>query len=174
MPTSAGKSRATELIIRSAFLCARTKLALVIAPFRALCQEIASDLQRAFRDDGYNVNQLSDALQPDIEIDIFDVSKQSPPQVVVLTPEKLLYTLRQYPDIVQKAGLVIYDEAHQFDTGARGVTYELLLTSIKRLLPDSAQSVLISAVIQNAAAVAAWFLEDESKVIFDKSLKRGA
>lgn len=171
MPTSAGKSRATELIIRSAFLSARTKLALVIAPFRALCQEIASDLQRAFRDDGYNVNQLSDALQPDIEIDIFDVSKQSPPQVVVLTPEKLLYTLRQDPDIVQKAGLVIYDEAHQFDTGARGVTYELLLTSIKRLLPDSAQSVLISAVIQNAAAVAAWFLDDESKVISDKSLQ---
>jgi superfamily II DNA/RNA helicase len=144
---------------------------LVIAPFRALCQEIASDLERAFRDDGYNVNQLSDALQPDIEIDIFDMTIESKPQVVVLTPEKLLYTLRQEPDIVQKAGLVVYDEGHQFDTGTRGVTYELLLTSIKRLLPESAQSVLISAVIQNAAAVATWLLKDGSRVVTDKSLQ---
>lgn len=171
MPTSAGKSRATELVIRSAFLSAKTKLALVVAPFRALCQEIATDLERAFKDDGYNVNQLSDALQPDIEFDIFDMSIESEPQVVVLTPEKLLYTLRQEPDIVQKAGLVVYDEGHQFDTGTRGVTYELLLTSIKRLLPDSAQSMLISAVIQNAAAVATWLLKDGSKVVSDKSLQ---
>lgn len=171
MPTSAGKSRATELIIRSAFLSTRTKLALVIAPFRALCQEIASDLERAFREDGYNVNQLSDALQPDIEFDIFDVPIESAPQVVVLTPEKLLYTLRQEPDIVHKAGLVVYDEGHQFDTGTRGVTYELLLTSIKRLLPDSAQSVLISAVIQNAADVATWLLKDRSRVVSDKFLQ---
>lgn len=169
MPTSAGKSRATELVIRSAFLSARTKLALIIAPFRALCQEITNDLEKAFKDDGYNVNQLSDALQPDI--DIFDVKIESKPQVVVLTPEKLLYTLRQEPEIVEKAGLVVYDEGHQFDTGTRGVTYELLLTSIKRLLPEGAQSVLISAVIQNAAAVATWLLKDELKVVSDKSLQ---
>lgn len=171
MPTSTGKSRATELIIRSAFLSTRTKLALVITPFRALCQEIANDLEKAFKEDGYNVNQLSDALQPDITIDIFNLTIESKPQVIVLTPEKLLYTLRQKPEIVQKAGLVVYDEGHQFDTGTRGVTYELLLTSIKRLLPESAQSVLISAVIQNAAAVAKWLLKDESKVVSDKFLQ---
>lgn len=169
MPTSTGKSRATEFVIRSAFLSARTRLALVIAPFRALCQEIANDLEKAFKDDGYYVNQLSDALQPDI--DIFDVKIESKPQVVVLTPEKLLYTLRQESKIVEKAGLVVYDEGHQFDTGTRGVTYELLLTSIKRLLPESAQSVLISAVIQNAPALATWLLKDESKVVTDRSLQ---
>ena len=171
MPTSAGKSRATELVIRSAFLSSRTKLALVVGPFRALCQEIATDLERAFKDDGYNVNQLTEALQPDIEFDIFDMSIESAPKVVVLTPEKLLYTLRQESDIVQKAGLVVYDEGHQFDTGTRGVTYELLLTSIKRLLSDQAQSMLISAVIQNAAAVATWLLKDGSRVVSDRSLQ---
>jgi len=171
MPTSTGKSRATELVIRSAFLSKRTKLALVIAPFRALCHEIANNLEKAFKEDGYNVNQLSDALQPDITIDIFNLTIESKPQVIVLTPEKLLYTLRQEPEIVQKAGLVVYDEGHQFDTGTRGVTYELLLTSIKRLLPESAQSVLISAVIQNSAAIAKWLLKDESKVVSDKSLQ---
>lgn len=171
MPTSAGKSRATELVIRSAFLSFRTKLALVIAPFRALCQEIASDLEKAFKDDGYSVSQVSDALQPDIDLNIFGLEIETKPQVVVLTPEKLLFLLRQEPDIVSNAGLVVYDEGHQFDTGTRGVTYELLLTSIKRMLSEDAQSVLISAVIQNASAVANWLLEDQSKVVADNSMQ---
>lgn len=171
MPTSSGKSRATELLIRSAFLSSRTKLALVIAPFRALCQEIASDLDKAFKDDDYSVNQVSDALQPDIDLDIFGLKIETKPHVVVLTPEKLLFLLRQEPDIILNAGLVVYDEGHQFDTGTRGVTYELLLTSIKRMLSEDSQSVLISAVIQNASAVAKWLLEDQSKVVADNSVQ---
>jgi len=172
MPTSAGKSRATELVIRSAFLSGRTRLSLIIAPFRALCQEIALDLERAFKLDGFKVNQLSDALQPDLDLkEIFGIDLGSKPQVVVLTPEKLIYILRQEPSIVEKAGLVVYDEGHQFDTGTRGVTYELLLTSIKRMLSPTAQSVLISAVIQNAAAVAEWLLNDRERVVSNKTLQ---
>jgi hypothetical protein len=171
MPTSSGKSRATELVIRSAFLSGRTRIALVVAPFRALCQEIAGDLAKAFRDDGYEVNQPSDALQADVAAYVFGALPESKPRVVVLTPEKLLYMLRQDPDIVQEAGLVVYDEGHQFDTGIRGVTYELLLTSIKRALPVGAQSVLISAVIQNASSIAAWLLGDGSRVVSDQSLQ---
>lgn len=174
MPTSAGKTRATELVIRAAFLSGRTKLAVVVAPFRALCQEIANDLNLAFADDGYLVNQLSDALQLDFTSElfaIFDIAADKAPRVVVLTPEKLLYVLRQEPDLVEELGLIVYDEGHQFDTGTRGVTYELLLTSIKRLLPASAQTVLISAVIQNSEAVAKWLLADENKVVSDRWLQ---
>lgn len=174
MPTSAGKTRATELILRAAFLSGRTKLAVVVAPFRALCQEIANDLGSAFMDEGYRVNQLSDALQPDFTselVDVFDIAADRAPHVVVLTPEKLLYVLRQEPRLVKELGLIIYDEGHQFDTGTRGVTYELLLTSIKRLLPAGAQTILISAVIQNATAVAKWLLSDEAKVVSDRWLQ---
>lgn len=174
MPTSAGKSRATELVLRAAFLSGRTRLAVVVAPFRALCQEIASDLRAAFLEDGYRVNQLSDALQPDFTSELagfLDVTVNESPHVVVLTPEKLLYVLRQEPRLVDELGLIVYDEGHQFDTGTRGVTYELLLTSIKRLLPTSAQSMLISAVIQNAAAVAKWLLSDASRVVADQWLQ---
>ena len=170
MPTSAGKTRATQLIIRSAFLSGRTKLAVIIAPFRALCQEIAADLRRAFRDDGYSVNQLSDALQMDFHGELEALLEDDlvlVPKVIVLTPEKLLYALRQEPNLVQDLGLVIYDEGHQFDTGARGVTYELLLTSIRRLLGSQAQSVLISAVIENAHEISKWLISDESRVVRD-------
>lgn len=170
MPTSSGKTRATELVLRSAFLSGRTTLAVVVAPFRALCQEIANDMSSAFKDDGYRVNQLTDALQPDFtgELqEVFNIAAERVPHVVVLTPEKLLYVLRQEPLLVKELGLIIYDEGHQFDTGPRGVSYELLLTSIKRFLPAGAQTILISAVIKNAAAVAKWLLSDESMVISD-------
>jgi len=36
MPTSAGKTKAVEIVIRSAFLSERTSLAVIVAPFRAL------------------------------------------------------------------------------------------------------------------------------------------
>lgn len=45
MPTSAGKTRSIELIVRSAFFSGRTSTGVVIAPFRALCHEIRRDLQ---------------------------------------------------------------------------------------------------------------------------------
>ena len=174
MPTSAGKTKATELILRAAFLSGRTKLAIMVAPFRALCQEIANELGSVLVNDGYQVNQLSDALQPDFRselFEVFDIKAAPMPHVVVLTPEKLLYVLRQEPRLVEELGLIIYDEGHQFDTGPRGVTYELLLTSIKRLLPAGAQTVLISAVIQNSAAVAKWLLSDKNKVVSDRWLQ---
>lgn len=174
MPTSAGKTRATELILRAAFASGRTKLALLIAPFRALCHEIAGDLQRTFEPDGFEVNQLSDAIQSDSNSELekwLALSGEPMPHVVVLTPEKLLYLLRQEAGFVANVGLVVYDEGHQFDSGTRGVTYELLLTSIKRLLPSSAQTVLISAVIKNSAQLAGWLLEDEEKIVSDQQLQ---
>lgn len=174
MPTSAGKTRATELVIRAAFLSQRTGLAVVVAPFRALCQEIANALRAGFASDGYQVNQLSDALQPDYTSELLhylDIDAVVTPHVVVLTPEKLLYVLRQEGELVARIGLIIYDEGHQFDTGTRGVTYELLLTSIKRLLRDDAQSVLISAVIRNAAALATWLLKTPERIVANNELQ---
>ena len=150
MPTSAGKTKATELVIRTAFLSGRAHLAVVVAPFRALCQEITNALKNAFIDDDVQINQLSDALQPDYLSEVLELLgfvEVVKPHIIILTPEKFLYVLRQRPDLVEQIGLVIYDEGHQFDTGRRGVTYELLLTSIKRLLHANAQTVLISAVI---------------------------
>jgi len=155
MPTSAGKTHATEIILRSAFLSGRTSLAVVVAPFRALCHEIQARLLGAFAHDNINVDELMDVLQTDFIIEEIFGRRQ----VLVLTPEKLVYVLRHYPELAARIGLVIYDEGHQFDNGLRGVTYELLLTTLKRLLRAETQVLLISAVISNAAALNDWLNE---------------
>lgn len=152
MPTSAGKTKATELILRSAFLAERVSLAIIIAPFRALCHEIKNSLVVAFHNEPTKVDELSDALQTDFEIAEL-LGRQ---QILVVTPEKLLYVLRHAPELAAHVGLLVFDEGHQFDSGTRGITYELLLTSLRSMIPEGAQKVLISAVISNAEAVGEW------------------
>ena len=160
MPTSAGKTKATELILRSAFLADRVSLAIIIAPFRALCHEIKNSLVEAFHNETTKVDELSDALQTDFEI----AELLGHQQILVITPEKLLYVLRHAPELAAHIGLLVFDEGHQFDSGTRGITYELLLTSLRSMIPEGTQKVLISAVISNAEAVGEW-LNGEPNVV---------
>lgn len=161
MPTSAGKTKATEVIIRSAFLANRTSLAVIIAPFRALCHEIRQSLLFAFQGETTYVDELSDVLQTDYSVERI-LHDQN---VLVSTPEKFNYVLRHEPGLAEKVGLVIYDEGHQFDNGSRGITYELLLTSLKAKILKTAQTVLISAVISNADQIGKWLVGDGVEVV---------
>lgn len=156
MPTSAGKTRATELILRSAFLAERLSLAIIIAPFRALCHEIKESLVEAFLNEPIKVEELSDVPQIDFEIAKLIGHKQ----ILVITPEKFLYAFRHVPELVTHAGLFVFDEGHQFDSGTRGITYELLLTSLQSKISKEAQKILISAVISNAEDVGEWLNGD--------------
>ncbi len=168
MPTSAGKTRAVEIIIRSAFLSKRTSLAVVVAPFRALSHEISNSLATAFSDDAISINELSDVLQKDFRAQLAELLGQAHAerdQVVVVTPEKLIYILRQSPELAKHIGLIIYDEGHQFDSGVRGITYELLITTLKRMLPTAAQTVLISAVITNADQIGEWLIGEKKAIV---------
>lgn len=161
MPTSAGKTRATELIIRSAFLSQRANLAVIVAPYRSLCHDIRGDLVTAFNGENIRLDEASDSYQLDLTLDALFAADS----VLIVTPEKLLYMLRRAPDLADRIGLVIYDEGHQFDGMTRGPTYELLLTSLRMALPPESQIILISAVIGNADDVAEWLIGDREAVL---------
>lgn len=161
MPTSAGKTRATEIIIRSAFLSGRARLAVIVAPYRSLCHDIRGDLATAFAGENVQLDEASDAYQFDLALDVLFAEDS----VLIVTPEKLLYMLRRAPDLAERIGLVIYDEGHQFDGMTRGPTYELLLTSLRMSLPTETQMILISAVISNAPDIAAWLIGDANAVV---------
>ncbi len=165
MPTSAGKTKSTELIIRSAFLSGRANLAVIVAPFRALCNEIKNTLADAFYNEPIKIDELSDTLQIDFKFS--DLLGHQ--QILVLTPEKLFYILKHSVDLASKIDLLILDEGHQFDSGTRGVTYELLLTSLNLKIPQEAQKILISAVISNAKDIGEW-LNGESNVVDGEAL----
>jgi len=170
MPTSAGKTRATEIMIRSALLANRTSLAVIIAPFRALCHEIRQSLLYAFQGEGIYVDELSDVLQTDYSVERILRGQN----VLVSTPEKFNYVLRHEPGLAENIGLIIYDEGHQFDNGTRGITYELLLTSLKAKILETTQTILISAVISNADQIGKWLIGDGVEIVDGSKLTPSA
>ena len=116
LPTGVGKTKSIELIIRSAFIEQRASIVVIVAPLRALCNEITMDMIKAFGGE-VKINQFSDVLQEDVVL--FDDSLGK--QIVVCTPEKLSYVVHHQKDIIDvvyKYGEVEYlyiPQAYQND-----------------------------------------------------------
>ncbi len=75
--------------------------------------------------------------------------------VIVCTTEKLDSLIRHGSFWVTDIGLVIVDEIHLLNDFSRGPTLEILLTRLKKLVPD-AQTIALSATISNAKDIADW------------------
>src|SRR5690606_27390128 len=113
---------------------------------------ITDTFQQAFEGEDVNINELQDVLaisDSDDGLIRFLTGEASldgiaTKSIVVTTPEKLVYLLRHEPALADSIGLLIFDEGHQFDTGRRGVTYELLMAYLKSRTGDDVQKVLIS------------------------------
>lgn len=172
MPTSSGKTASMSIAIRAAFLAGRTSLAIVVAPFRALCREISIDIEHDFLDDrNVHVNVLSDVLEMDDLKEMLDFTDEGVKNIIVLTPEKLIYLLRQDIALIREAGLIIFDEAHMFDDASRGAQYELLIATIMMYLDENIQRLFLSAVIPNAEQINGWFTQGKGIVIADDSIR---
>lgn len=159
LPTGSGKTKSLELIIRSRILADACNVVAVVAPLRALCSEIASDLSSALKGVAH-VHQTSDVL----EIDPWIIKLTGRVTVLVFTPEKFSFTIRHEPSVLNAIDLFLFDEAHLLDSATRGPAYELLLTEIADKRPD-AQKVLISAVVANPQQIAKWAFGDESSAV---------
>ena len=155
LPTGVGKTKSIELIIRSAFIKQKASIVVIVAPLRALCNEITMDMMKAFGKE-VKINQFSDVLQDDITF--FDDS--SIKQIVICTPEKLSYIMHHQKEIINIIDLFVFDEAHMFDDGERGAIYELLMTHIRNCIDENQQLVLMSAVLPNAEDIKMWLFNE--------------
>lgn len=161
MPTSSGKTKSIEIIIRAIKMKNKTKLSIIVTPFRSLCRELSLELENAFKNEiDINICEISEVLRND-----FQEEQSSNFTVLVVTPEKLMYLIRKNINIMEELGLVIFDEAHLFDDLSRGANYELLVTMIKTYLRDDIQKIVISAIISNAKTINEWINGDGGDVI---------
>lgn len=168
MPTSSGKTASINLMLRSSFYSNRIDNALIVAPFRALCREIYRDINAHFIDENnVVVSEIFDLPELPQDFSIFDDDKK---RVFILTPEKLLFLLRNHQSFIDEIGLCIFDEAHLFDDPSRGTNFELLLSTVKQIFPKEMQKILISAVIPNSEAINRWFNED-GVIVSNNSIK---
>lgn len=166
LPTGVGKTRSIELIIRAAFLSERANTVIIVAPLRALCNEITMDMFKAFGND-VTINQFSDVLQNDF-VNLFsgDIKRQ----ILICTPEKMNYILHHDPLFINAIDLFVLDEGHMFDNGGRGAVYELLVTHLRQNITSNQQLVLLSAVLPNSVDIAQWLFKDSSCLATDDSI----
>ena len=165
LPTGVGKTKSIELIIRSAFVEQRVSIVVIVAPLRALCNEITTDMIKTFGGE-VKINQFSDVLQEDIAF--FDDYLGE--QIVICTPEKLSYVMHHQKDIIDMVDLFVFDEAHMFDDGVRGAVYELLMTHIRSITRKNQQIVLMSAVLPNAEEIKGWLFGQDGVLATDPQI----
>lgn len=125
LPTSAGKTRIAELcILRCLSLGKRV---LFITPLRALSAQTESSLRKTFLPLGKSVSSLYGSIgTSDFEQDVLKSR-----DIVVGTPEKLDFAIRNDPTVIDDVGLIILDEGHMIGLNEREINYEV---QIQRLL----------------------------------------
>lgn len=152
MPTSAGKTLLAKLsIVQTLALNPQSTIAYVV-PTRVLVNQVMDELRRDLRGLGYTVEQATPAIQID---PTEDVLLQTPPAVLVTTPEKLDLLIRDGHPSVAKLSQVVVDEAHNINDGVRGAKLELLLATIRR---DRAnvRFLLLSPFLPGSETLADW------------------
>jgi hypothetical protein len=126
LPTSAGKTRIAELCILRAL--ADGKRTIYVTPLRALSAQIERVLARTFVPLGATVTSLYGASGATL----IDAQTLVSANIVVATPEKLDFALRQDADILNDVGLVVFDEGHMIGVGSREIRYEVLIQRLLR------------------------------------------
>ncbi len=142
LPTSAGKTRIAELCILRCLAAGRRVV--FVTPLRALSAQTETTLQRTFGPLGKTIS----ALYGSVGVSGFDEDAIRERDIVVATPEKLDFALRNDPSLLDDVGLLIFDEGHMIGINEREVRYEV---QIQRLLrrPDADQRriVCLSAIL---------------------------
>ena len=158
LPTSAGKTRVAELCILRCL--AAGKRVVFVTPLRALSAQTEATLQRTFGPLGKTIS----ALYGSIGVSGFDEDAIRQRNIVVATPEKLDFALRNDPTLLDDVGLLVFDEGHMIGLSEREVRYEV---QIQRLLrrPDAADRriVCLSAILPDGEQLddfACWLRRD--------------
>ena len=153
MPTSAGKTRIAEIAMVHSLLTSPGSLCVYVAPYRALASEIEGTFAGLFSDLGYVVSSLAGAY----ETDSFELDLAATSDVLVLTPEKLDLLDRLTPGTLDRVAMILLDESQLVADLTRGPKFELLVTRLRRRLPECT-FVSLSAVIseETLSEVADW------------------
>lgn len=159
LPTSAGKTRIAELCILRTL--AAEKRVVYVTPLRALSAQVERDLAESLQPLGFSVSSLYGAAG----IQSGDEATLREGRVVVSTPEKLDFALRNDPTLIDDVGLIVLDEGHMLGPNEREVRYEALVQRLVRRA-DAAERriVCLSALFpapEEMSDLVAWLRADE-------------
>ncbi|MBK7462173.1 MAG: DEAD/DEAH box helicase [Betaproteobacteria bacterium] len=158
LPTSAGKTRIAELCILRCL--AAGKRVVFITPLRALSAQTETTLQSTFGPLGKTIS----ALYGSIGVSGFDEDAIRERDIVVATPEKLDFALRNDPSLLDDVGLLVFDEGHMIGLNEREVRYEVQIQRLlRRADAHDRRIVCLSAILPDGDQLddfAGWLRRD--------------
>lgn len=143
LPTSAGKTKIAELCILRAL--ADEKRSVYVTPLRALSAQVERVLARTFVPLGATVTSLYGASGATS----IDTESLGTAGIVVATPEKLDFALRQDPQVLDDVSLIIFDEGHMIGLGSREIRYEVLIQRLLRRSDASTRRIVCLSAMFN-------------------------
>lgn len=149
MPTSAGKSYITELLIYHEVHSNPNARILYLAPLRALSRELRDRFRRIHKPLGFTyATKYGGSTASIVEDGIEDA------QLLIATPESFLTIESSSQEALNSFTLVICDEGQLLEDLSRGINYEMLLTRLRAR--ENVRFLFISAIIPNIDVVNRW------------------
>ena len=156
MPTSAGKSYITELLIYQELTRNPKSKILYLAPLRSLSRELGEKFEKIHNHFRYKVavkygggSGSNGALSEDI-------------QILVSTPEYFISLEEGIEDLLEMYKFIICDEGQLLDDYSRGINYEMLLTRLRKC--EGKRFLFISAIIPNIREINEWLGGDDGQI----------
>lgn len=149
MPTSAGKSYITELLIHYELQQHPDSRVLYLAPLRALSRELRDRFRKIHKRLGFTYATKYGGSAASIVEDGIDEA-----QLLIATPESFMSIESASQEKLDRFSLVICDEGQLLEDKSRGINYEMLLTRLRRR--NKARFLFISAIIPNISVVNSW------------------
>lgn len=160
LPTSGGKTTLAQFRILQALnqFAEDDGWVAYVAPTRALVTQLMRRLRRDFDRLGIKVEQVSGG----IEIDSFEdelLGEKQGFDVLISTPEKLGFIIRNGRLAHRPLALVVVDEAHNIEDQERGLRIELMLATIRQDCPR-ANYLLLMPFVPHSESIARWLDPD--------------
>lgn len=158
LPTSAGKTRIAEI---AALMCLSAgKRVLIVTPLRALSAQTERTFRQTFAPLGFSVSSLYGASG----LSAGDEDALRSMDIIIATPEKLDFALRNDATLIDDIGLVVLDEGHLIGPTEREIRYEILVQKLlRRVDADTRRIICLSAILpdgQQLEDLTAWIRSD--------------
>lgn len=158
LPTSAGKTRIAEI---AALMClSGGKRVLIVTPLRALSAQTERTFRQTFSPLGFSVSSLYGASG----LSAGDEDALRSMDIIIATPEKLDFALRNDDSLIDDIGLVVLDEGHMIGPTEREIRYEILVQKLLRRADAGARRIVcLSAILpdgQQLEDLTAWIRND--------------
>lgn len=152
MPTGAGKTALCETLLYWHAKRTDAEVAILLVPYRSLASELRGSVVKRLNAMGISSRCAYGGTVPSGD----EVRALDDTRVVVATPEALSGLLGADVNFFRRVSLVICDEGHLLDGGARGVGLELLLARMRSREGGAPRFVFVSAIVPNIEEINAW------------------